>query len=382
MNWQSQAYQRVIAAVDDFNANRLEERSRGSITSARLYRNALRSLDVYGPTKALIEAILEEPLSERDAAPLRDAVRGLDFLLSARYHPSYHDYRVFPSLRQYNEAILLVRESLSSAIDAHPDLPAIYERFARAVERVTRENGIYVINWKRIPDQSSTLYSKVNLQIGRLVAGEFVGIYIVRVRGKSKVPHHFHTYLEEHHFLPERIDGLHQTRGRAARCIQSDIIYIKNGSIHAFRNDEDRDVSFLFISGSRRTGPWDFVQDITTRPELDFPKRTSADLRSVNGQNLQDVLDDILGNKKRLDVKRKLSPESVALTHSVIGVSSDYLPTGEYDLQYFVANGEGRLEMDHQSTDIRAGDVFVVPSGVASRMCNRADLILYEFKLN
>lgn len=78
--------------------------------------------------------------------------RGLTLLHSARYHQVYKDYRIFPVLHQYVQAINFVEDSLSSVKDDYEILKDVYESFVNAVEQITLGNGIYVINWKNVPE--------------------------------------------------------------------------------------------------------------------------------------------------------------------------------------------------------------------------------------
>ena len=376
----SREYERTISAAYDFGENRLETRVREHIPIARLFEYALRSLDAYQPTKRVLEKIAARELRKGDMEHLEHAITGLNFLSDLRYHLGPNDHRIFPSLRQYHEAITMVEESLASIRDRSAQLTSAYQNFCTTVEEVTSGNALHVVNWKATRSQNATLYTKVNLEISRIAAGELVGVYLVRVKGKGRVPHHLHTYLWEHHLLPEKIDGVHQLEQASARCTQSDILYIRPGQIHAFRNDEDQDRSFLFVCGSERTGPWDFVQDITTLPDLDFPKENSADVSRIGGRRLQDLLDS--PNARRYDRSRRirLTPEGARLSHHAIEVADTYRPpNGTSDVQYYVASGRGSLEIEHRSAGIRAGDIFVVPSNMPSTVVNRGELILYEF---
>lgn len=61
------------------------------------------------------------------------------------------------------------------------------------------------------------------------------------------IPHHSHVDLEEIHFLPELINGIHQLENRAVEVEQPDVIYIPKGGIHAFRNNEDVDKTHIRV---------------------------------------------------------------------------------------------------------------------------------------
>jgi mannose-6-phosphate isomerase-like protein (cupin superfamily) len=379
---QNRLYDEAIDAAYEFGRHRLEDKVRPHIAVARLYVNALRSLDVYGPTQKRIEEILGEKLPKCDKDHLRLAIKGLHMLLDARYHPQYRDHRVFPSLRQYHESLTLVAQGLASARDGHESIARVHDNFLRAVETVITGNGMLVVDWRRIVDQTSTHYTKVNLDISRLVAGEFVGVYRVTVKANGRVPHHSHVHLDEHHFLPEAIRGVHQIGSKAARCTQSDIVYINHGNVHAFRNDEDEPRAFLFVCGSRATGPWDFVQDIRTYPNLDFPTKIPSDLGRLGGQRLGDQLADLLGRRRSKNTSMRLTPRDMALFHDTVCIADEYSHNvAESDLEYFVANGKGQLELGGNSKRIERGDVFVVPMKMDWRIVNCGDLILYRFGL-
>lgn len=306
--------------------------------------------------------------------------KGLRLLNDARYHPLYHDHRVFPSLRQYHESFTLVDESLAAVRDGRGDIARIHDNFLKAVGSVTTGKGLLIRNWRKIPEQTSTNYAKVNLEISRLVAGELVGLYKVTVRANGRVPHHSHSFLDEHHLLPDAINGVHQLGDETVSCGQSDIVYISHGKVHAFRNDESEDRQFLFICGSEVTGPWDFVQDITTYPGLDFPSKTSPDLRSMGGRQLGDILRELPDKKRTRNSSRRLSPSNIALFHDVVCVEDEFTPTASAtDLQYYMANGTGQLEADGNSKKIAKDDVFVLPTKVSGKIVNHGGLILYQF---
>jgi len=375
---ESALYQEAVAAADDFAAHRLEDEVREHITSARLYVYALRSLDIYGPTQRSIEKILASGPARGQTRGLRLAMKGLRLLNDARYQPMHRDHRVFPALGQYHESLVLVDDGLTSAREEDEEVAAIHDNFLRVVERATTGNGMLVQNWRR--EQNPTNYAKVNLAISRLVAGEFIGVYKVTFGPHVRGVHHSHRYLDEHHFLPDPIDGVHLVGRKAARCTQSDIVYIKCGRVHAFRNDEAREMSFLFVSGSRRTGPWDFVQDITTYPELDFPKKVAPDLKGLGGRQLGDMLAALVDRKRDRTVARRLTPDGIALFHDVVCVEDEFSPSAsKTDLQYFVANGKGEIEVDVSSTKIAQDDVFVMPAETGGKVINREGLILYQF---
>ncbi len=65
------------------------------------------------------------------------------------------------------------------------------------------------------------------MHIARLIVSEFVGLYVVKV--KDGAPLHYHRFLDEYHFLPEYINGLHYLEGKISRTTQTDILYIKRG---------------------------------------------------------------------------------------------------------------------------------------------------------
>ena len=358
----------------------MEEDVRAYFVPALLYLYGLRGLDVYGPTRKRVQEILDGELPKGDREGLNLAVRGLCLLSDGRYHCLHRDYRALPALRQYHESLALVEEGLTSCRSRYGEVGVALENFLKAVETVTDSDGLVTSNWRRIPEQTTTSYSKVDLEISRLVAGESVGVYKVTVKAKGRVPHHSHMHLDEHHFLPDAIDGLHQLGGRAARCNQSDIVYIRHGTMHAFRNDEDVDRAFLFVCGSHRTGPWDFVQDITTYPTRDFPDDSSSGVTSVGGTQLEDMLDRYSDKRQRGTSSRRLSPSYVPLFHDMVRVEDEFIPNGPgMDLQYYVARGRGRMEVGGTSKGIVKDDVFVMPTHLGGKIVSDGDLVLYQF---
>lgn len=336
-------------------------------------------MDVYGPTKKIIEA---EAVNHRDSTTLRyleSSITGLDLLGAQRYHSTYNDHRSLPILLQYHLTLNLVIESL----DKSNTLKDTLGHFLESVNAVVSSNGIYLANWKKPAPQSSTLYSKVDLEIARLCAGDFIGVYVVKVRGKGRVPHHSHTFLDEHHFLPERIHGIHQIGNKAARCEESDIVYIKHGTVHAFRNDEDEDRSFVFVCGSRRTGPWDFVQDIKTYPSFDFPEesRLKPHISDIGGRALGSQIKLESGGPRKGYSKKRLSPNWIKLRHNFIEIDDGYKPGNVTDRQYFVSEGKGSIEVNGKRAEIGPGDTFVTKSGLRTEILNESKLVLHEFVL-
>lgn len=373
-------YSAAIAAADEFGLNRLEEGVTASFTPALLYLYGLRGLDVYGPTLRKLQEILNGELPKDDRKRLELALRGLRLLSDARYHCLHRDHRALLALRQYHESLALVEEGLSSCVSRHTELGVVFGNFVRAVETITDSDGLVTSNWRKTPEQTTTSYSKVNLEISRLVAGEFVGVYKVTVKAKGRVPHHSHMHLDEHHFLPDAIDGLHQLGEKAARCNQSDIVYMRHGTVHAFRNNEEVDRAFLFVCGSRKTGPWDFVQDIATHPTWDFPGESSSGVASVGGTQLGDMLDHYSERKQRGTSSRRLSPSDIPLFHDVVYVEDEFIPDDTAtDLQYYVARGRGRMEIGGMSKSIGKDDVFVMPTTVGGKIVGEGDLVLYQF---
>ena len=372
----SRTFDTTVEAARLFLQFRLLDSVKQEIPSARLYCSGLKSLDVYAPTRLLLQEI-----SSKGTGDLRSAIGGLDLLIGARYIPDFPDQRIFATLALYDRLCNQVLESLRKIQDGK--VRTILENFAAALNAVVSGNGLYIVNWKHPPAQSTTLYSKVGLEISRLCCGDLVGIYKVKIKAKSKAPHHSHSLLEEHHFLPEKIQGVHQLGRRAARCTDPDILYIKHGEVHSFRNDEEKDRSFLFISGSAELGPWDFVQDITTHPEIDFPdpSKIKASVESLGGRILR-FDDNTSYSEKKPFVKRRLSPKSLHLTHDEITINSEYAPENhEKDLQVYVARGRGRLQLLDRSASIRKGDLFVVKSQMPAKIARATGekLILYEF---
>ncbi len=379
---QSRTYERTVKAARLFLGSRLIDSVREEIPSARLFCSGLKSLDVYATTKLRLNGISSKRTM---ATKLRSAIEGLDLLIGARYIPDFLDHRSFATLALYDQAWNQVVDSIGVVSDEKAR--TILENFETALNSIVSGNGLYIVNWKHLPPQSTTLYSKVGLEVSRLCCGDLVGIYKVQIPAKSKAPHHSHCLLEEHHFLPEKIDGVHQLGRRAARCTDPDILYIRRGEIHSFRNDEEKDRSFLFISGSRELGPWDFVQDITTHPEIAFPEPDQVEdsVESLGGRRLR--VEGTSGNaadpeKRELVKRRRLSPKAHTLTHNEIIVNRNYAPSnGRKDLLMYVARGRGCLQIWDRGAIIRQGDVFVIKSQMPAEIVRASGetLILYEF---
>jgi len=376
----SEFYGEALEAAADFSKTGLKGKVKRQLPSARLFTSALRSINVYGPTRNMLETLPKENLKEDEKGVLRQVVSGLSILLDMRYHESYPDHRIFANLRQYHSALSLVDEGLASIKHLGKSVSEIHTNFLNAVQNVTLGNGILLTNWKRVPPQSTNFYAQVGLEISRLIAGEQIGVYTVRVKGKGRVPPHYHSYLEEHHFLPEAIDGVHLMGNRASRCDQSDIVYIGSRTVHGFRNDEDSDRIFMFISGGLKTGPWDFFPDITTVPGREFPKHIIGDVEETGGRRLQDVLDHTLGQSHSRSFRLRLSPEWMRLTHHIVSVEHSHeLKREKFDREYFVANGSGSLEIEGRTSPIANGDVFGVQAHMDSKIIGQQELVLYEF---
>lgn len=112
---QSADYEAAIKASFLFSANRLVDEVEDEIDSARLFSASLRSLDVYGPTKKLVEEIIARGVTGDCLRDLESAITGLNILIAARYHPVYSDYRALPALQQYHMAWTLVDKALQKA---------------------------------------------------------------------------------------------------------------------------------------------------------------------------------------------------------------------------------------------------------------------------
>jgi len=211
----SDEYKKAVEAASDFGNHRILEEVQSQIHSARLYVNGFRELDVYGPTKIELEQDRAE-LSIDNRVCIKKVVSALDSLSDLRYSPVPSNFRIFPILRQYDRAAMSAIEYLSSLRRINEEFEVVGQNFVKAMESITSGNGIHIVNWKKPLSQSATFYKKVNLEISRLCAGDFVGVYIVKVKGKGRAPHHSHDFLDEHHLFPEPINGLHQLGEKAA----------------------------------------------------------------------------------------------------------------------------------------------------------------------
>jgi quercetin dioxygenase-like cupin family protein len=378
----SQEYADAIRATYDFAAYRMKDRVADQWITTRFYHNALRALDVYASTLRLVEEELVRSSGEQRMA-LQNVIRGLHLLSDARYHPCYRDHRIFPLLRQYHEAITLVSDGFEAARDRNKAITLLGDNFLNAVERITSGNYISVVNWKELSPLIGTFYPAVNLDISRLIAGEYIGMYTVKVRAKGSVPHHSHRYLEEHHFLPEPIQGVHQLGEKAARATQPDIIYIPKGQIHAFKNHEDMERTFLFICGSKRTGPWDFIHDITTYPHTDFPPddHIAAKVDRIGGIELAKPLNQLLTGDMKGSAIVRLSPTEMRLTHSLVMVDGVYQPEDRgSDRLFFVTQGVGHLTIQETTVNLQEGSAFVVLPEVRSQITAMDTMVLHQFE--
>ena len=378
----SHEYKDAIRATYSFAAHRMRDEVEGQLIAARLYHNALRALDVYEPTRRLVEEELARSSGEHSKT-LRNAIRGLNLITDARYHPCYRDHRVFPLLRQYHEALSMVAENLEATRGISEEASSLCDSFLNAVERITSRNHINVVNWKELPKLIGTFYPAVNLDISRLTAGEHIGMYTVKVRANGGVPHHSHHYLEEHHFLPEPIQGVHQIGERAARATHPDIIYIPKGQIHAFKNSEDADKAFLFICGCERTGPWDFVHDITTHQHADFPAddRIAEEVEEIGGVDLEKPVNRLMAEDNREYTTLRLSPSDMRLTHSIVVVDEIYKPVDlERHRLFFVTHGTGRLTVKERTVDLQEGSAFVILPEVYSTIEAKDRMVLHRFE--
>ncbi|MEM3468368.1 MAG: hypothetical protein QXP86_02785 [Nitrososphaerota archaeon] len=370
----SAEFKDVVKAAEEFVNSRTLKPVKNQIQYARLYVSAFRSLDVYRPIMSLIQKMVEAGEIQAHKRDIETVLRGLALLHSARYHQAYKDHRVFPMLHQYVQALNLVEDGLSSVKDDHAVLKNIHENFLSSVEQITLGNGIYIVNWKNVPEHHFTLYQKVGLKIARLIASEFIGLYVVKV--KDRAPLHYHRFLDEHHFLPEYIDGLHYLDGKVSRTTQTDILYIKRGQVHGFKNKEGCEVEFLFVCGSEETGPWDFVQDIELI-EKDFPEETFNNIDEIGGRDLYKTLEGVrsLGQ----NFYGRLSPNYMRLFHDIVKFNGEYIPSNQdKELICFVVEGNGTIEVEGRSCDIKPGDSFLLPSQMRTKILS-SSMILYQF---
>lgn len=164
-------YRRAIKAAERFLNFRQLDPVKEEIPSARLFCSSFRSLDVYAPTKVLIEQILSSGVSDSALPKLRSALENLELLIGARYFPEFPDHRIFAKLQLYDRGWKQVIDSLTDAV-ANKELNIILGNFEAAISSIVSGNSVYIVNWKRLPAQSTTLYSKVGLEISRLCCGD------------------------------------------------------------------------------------------------------------------------------------------------------------------------------------------------------------------
>ena len=92
------------------------------------------------------------------------------------------------------------------------------------------------------------------------------------------------------------------------------------------------------------------------------------------------MLAGLVDRKRERNVVRRLTTDGIALFHDVVCVEDEFSPSAsKTDLQYFVANGKGEVEVDGSSTKIARDDVFVMPTEMSGKVINRGGLILYQF---
>ncbi|MCL7398928.1 MAG: AraC family ligand binding domain-containing protein [Thaumarchaeota archaeon] len=370
----SAEFEDVVRAAEEFVNTRTLELVKSQIQHARLYVSAFRSLDVYRPVMGLIQNIMGTGELKGCEQDIKVILRGLTLLYSARYHQVYQDHRIFPLLHQYVQALKLVEDGLASAKDYCTVLKNIHENFVSAVEQITLGNGVYVVNWKNVPESHFTLYQKVGLKIARLIASELIGLYVVKVRGEA--PLHYHHFLDEHHFLPEYIEGLHYLDGKVCKTTQTDILYIKRGQVHGFKNKGANEASFVFICGSKETGPWDFVQDIEL-VDKEFPDVGSDNINDIGGRDLYNVLEKVRNFEQTFH--ERLSPSYMRLFQDVVKVCVEYVPpTQDKELICFVVEGHGMVEIGGKSHDIGPGDAFLLLSHTKAKISSPS-MILYQF---
>jgi len=370
----SAEFEDTVRAAEEFVNTRTLEPVKSQIQHARLYVSAFRSLDVYRPIMCSIQKMMETGELRGCEQDVKVVLRGLTLLHSARYHQVYQDHRIFPMLHQYVQALKLVEDGLASAKDYCALLKNVYENFVNAVEQITLGNGIYVVNWKNVPEYHFTLYQKVGLRIARLIASEFIGLYVVKVRGEA--PLHYHHFLDEHHFLPEYIEGLHYLDGKVCKTTQTDILYIKRGQVHGFKNKGVGEVSFVFICGSKETGPWDFVQDIELVDE-EFPDAGFDNIDDIGGRDLYKVLEKVRSFEQTF--YERLSPNYMRLFQDVVKVCVEYVPPNQdRELICFVVEGNGVVEVEGMSHNIRPGDAFLLLSHTKAKILSPF-MILYQF---
>lgn len=360
----SPEYLEAVEAAEDFAQHRSVERIRERIPLARLFHSGLRALDVYGPLRRLVEG--DEGYT-RAGGQDRGLSWALALLEDLRYHPCYRDHRILPLLRQYHRALTFLFEGLEGTSDQ-------YRRLLALIEEVTGSNGVLTVDW-RVGGGPGTLYPTVGLRVTRLLAGEHFGLYRVRVAARGRVPHHSHTYLEEHHFLPEAIQGVHQLGGRAAWAGRPDIIYIPRGVVHAFRNDEERDREFLFICGSEETGPWDFVHDIKLHQDLEFPEEGLHEtVEGLGGVVLE-------GLKERFKAGwMRPSPKDMRLAHQVGIVEGSQPLSAHQDRIIYVAEGRGRLWVEGRPAQLEEGAAATLPGGLESVVEAEGGMVLHLFE--
>jgi len=371
---------------------------------ARLFCYGFRAGGFVDVAKNRINELLKEDLDEKVKFHLNQAIgdskHGISGMLNLRAKPVFCSEGIEIIFHSYVRSVDCVLHNLNIAkeISGNEKVEQLYRGICQAVEKVTNDNGLWVMNYKdELLEEHGKIYLKdQDLFISQIVFTN-IGLHIAYIGPERSFLHAHvgerydnrrqaggsgHGMSELHvaifnrpdvkftHYLGSPVsEGQKTAHVGAVDVICDDVIAIPDGYAHGGRNHSRSDYAILvFAAGHKKHGPW----------RADYNDRQSLEVGNIDNKN---EIRDLNG------APLIISPEPVrTVVHPLqsagkegYGIGLDIYNVGacgesmqdQYDSAIVVWNGSGKITATVGKTtiahDLKKGDFLQTLSGIDYR---------------
>ena len=351
----------------------------------RLYCHAFRSGGYMDVINQKIDNLKKEIPEVKDNIFLSQAEFLIKQILALREEIIPDSKSVMRRFLHYDRLYNGLITNLEKAREIDKEFKKIYDAVLKVTERVTNNQGAYILNWEDPFLMNNGIIDLLDQGI-KIIQGLFTDNFSLNyaIISPGGSFYHDHKYLWEYHFIDEYSEKClyeHYRADKKYAIDDNDIISMAPTIAHGGNNPENS-ISFKlgFVAGNTVYGPWRFDFNDRGSPSKDKLEKVGK-IESVNGVHLDALINEVISISEGNHVKQVNFPSNECEAPLKIIKVKDKLMMQplKNDIIIKVLNGSGTLRIfENLQQTLRMNDSFIVPREIQCSL-NSSDMLLLAF---